>query len=93
MAGIIIDIGGDGGCRKMGGETAVSLSIPAIQLTTRENEILQFVAAGLINKQIEETLFISKNTVRTHIKNLYSKLGVKSRTQAIKQARDHNLLT
>ncbi|MCP4428651.1 MAG: hypothetical protein GY803_29545 [Chloroflexi bacterium] len=78
------------------GETAVSstptANSPAIQLTARENEVLQLIASGLANKQIEETLFISKNTVRTHIKNLYSKLGVKSRTQAIKQAQNLDLL-
>jgi len=68
------------------------LTDPLIQLTTRESEVLQLIAAGLSNKQIEETLFISKNTVRTHIKNLYSKLNVGSRTQAIKQARDLDLL-
>jgi len=63
-----------------------------IQLTARENEILQLIAAGLPNKQIEETLMISRNTVRTHIKNLYSKLDVNSRTQAIQKARQLALL-
>ena len=65
---------------------------PPIQLTSREAEILALIAAGLSNKQIEETLFISKNTVRTHIKNLYSKLDVTSRTQAINRARELQLL-
>ena len=66
---------------------------PALELTTREQEILQLLADGLSNKQIEETLFISKNTVRTHLKNLYSKLHVSSRTQAVKQAQVLRLLT
>ncbi|MDX1418151.1 MAG: LuxR C-terminal-related transcriptional regulator, partial [Candidatus Promineifilaceae bacterium] len=60
---------------------------PAIQLTKREGEVLNLIAAGYSNKEIEEALFISKNTVRTHIKNLYSKLDVKSRTQAVRKAR------
>jgi len=64
----------------------------SVQLTVRENEILQLIAAGLPNKQIEETLLISKNTVRTHIKNLYSKLNVNSRTQALQKARQLALL-
>ena len=64
----------------------------SVQLTMRESEILHLIASGLSNKEIEAHLFISKNTVRTHIKNLYSKLGVESRTQAIKQAREWNLL-
>jgi LuxR family maltose regulon positive regulatory protein len=61
-------------------------------LTGREQEVLQQIAAGLSNREIQEKLVISKNTVRTHIKNLYSKLGVHSRTQAIKRARELNLL-
>lgn len=71
---------------------AAGAASPLDQLTDREFEILQLIAAGLSNKQIEEQLFISKNTVRTHIKNLYSKLGVTSRTQAIKQAHELGLL-
>ena len=67
-------------------------SIQRVQLTTRENEVLQLIAAGLPNKQIEETLLLSKNTVRTHIKNLYSKLDVNSRTQAVQKARQLALL-
>ena len=58
-------------------------------LTEREQEVLTCIVAGLSNKAIQEKLFISKNTVRTHIKNLYSKLNVSSRTQAI--ARAHEL--
>jgi ATP/maltotriose-dependent transcriptional regulator MalT len=61
-------------------------------LTRREKEILAEIAAGLSNKEIEQKLVISRNTVRTHIKNLYGKLGVSSRTQAIKKAREWNLL-
>ena len=63
-----------------------------ISLTARESEILQLIAAGLSNKAIQEKLTLSDNTVRSHIKNLYSKLGVHSRTQAIKQAKEYKLL-
>jgi LuxR family maltose regulon positive regulatory protein len=63
-----------------------------IQLTPREFEILHLIAAGLSNKAIQENLMLSKNTVRTHIKNLYSKLGVHSRTQAIQQAQKNGLI-
>jgi len=65
---------------------ALDSDMESVQLTARENEILQLIAAGLSNKQIEETLLLSKNTVRTHIKNLYSKLGVNSRTLAVQKA-------
>lgn len=77
-------------------ETAVattnSASQPTVDLTKREMDVLQAIAAGLSNKEIEESLFISKNTVRTHIKNLYSKLGVESRTQAINKAQELEIL-
>ena len=65
---------------------------PPLDLTPREYEVLQEIVAGLSNKEIEEKLVISRNTVRTHIKNLYSKLHVTSRTQAIKKARDLELV-
>jgi len=70
---------------------SASMDVP-IALTPREFEILQLIAAGLSNKAIQEHLTLSKNTVRTHIKNLYAKLGVSSRTQAVRQARESGLL-
>ena len=74
-------------------QTSVSSSHEiVIELTPREFEILHLIAAGLSNKAIQENLLLSKNTVRTHIKNLYSKLGVHSRTQAIQQARKNGLI-
>jgi LuxR family maltose regulon positive regulatory protein len=64
----------------------------ALNLTPRELEVLGEIVAGLSNKEIEEKLVISRNTVRSHIKNLYGKLGVTSRTQAIRKARELKLL-
>ena len=61
-------------------------------LTERELEVLGLIAAGLSNKQIEACLVISHNTVRTHIKNLYSKLAVSSRTQAVRKGQDLGLI-
>ncbi len=61
-------------------------------LTKREMEILSLIATGLKNKEIAATLFVSVNTVHYHTKNLYSKLGVNSRTQAITRAKALNLL-
>lgn len=63
------------------------LAAPLIDpLTDRETEVLQLIAVGLTNKDIQVRLFISNNTVRTHIKNLYGKLGVSDRTQAVLRA-------
>ena len=52
-------------------------------LTKRETEMLGFLAKGLRYKEISDKLFISTATVRTHIYNIYQKLQVQSRTDAI----------
>jgi len=61
-------------------------------LSEREIEVLQFIAAGHKYQEIAERLVISLNTVRHHTKNIYSKLDVNNRTQAITKANDLNLL-
>ena len=68
---------------------AQSLTDP---LTERELEILHLIDAGLKNKEIAEQLVISLNTVLYHIKNIYSKLGVNKRTQAIARAKELNVI-
>jgi DNA-binding NarL/FixJ family response regulator len=52
------------------------------ELTVRETEVLRLIVAGKSNREIAEALFISESTVKTHINNLLSKLGVTDRTQA-----------
>jgi DNA-binding NarL/FixJ family response regulator len=54
-------------------------SISTLPLTLREINILQYLNQGYKNKQISENLFISCNTVKTHIKNIYIKLNVNKR--------------
>lgn len=61
-------------------------------LTSSEQRILRLLATGYSNQEIAQTLVISLNTVKTHLKNLYSKLQVSSRTQACALARDLRLL-
>ncbi|HEV8631737.1 MAG TPA: alpha/beta fold hydrolase [Thermoanaerobaculia bacterium] len=58
-------------------------------LTAREREILALLAEGLANAQIAQRLSISDKTVRNHVSNLFDKLGVWTRAQAIVFARDH----
>ena len=58
-------------------------------LTAREREILTHLTDGCANAQIAERLSISEKTVRNHITNVFDKLGVSSRTQAVVFARDH----
>jgi LuxR family transcriptional regulator, maltose regulon positive regulatory protein len=61
-------------------------------LSERELEVLALIAAGKSNRQIARALFVTVGTVKTHIKNIYGKLDVHSRTQAIARARKLNLL-
>jgi len=59
---------------------------PATVLSKRENEILQLLAKGLLYKEIANNLSISVNTVRQHIHNIYEKLHVQNRTEALNKA-------
>jgi LuxR family maltose regulon positive regulatory protein len=61
-------------------------------LTGREREVLSLIVAGLTNREIAERLVIALSTVKTHVNNLYGKLGVSRRTQAVARARELDLL-
>jgi DNA-binding CsgD family transcriptional regulator len=60
-------------------------------LTLREVEILRLVAAGLTNRQAAERLGLSIRTVDAHLRSIYAKLGIKSRSAATRYAVEHNL--
>ena len=62
-------------------------------LTDREIEVLQQAARGLTNKQIGKVLFISDRTVQGHLQNIYQKLAVTTRTEAVSTAIKHGLIT
>src|SRR5205823_2277962 len=57
--------------------------LPAESLSPREREILDLLARGYMNKEIAESLSIAFQTVHTHVRNIYSKLHVRSRTEAV----------
>jgi LuxR family maltose regulon positive regulatory protein len=57
-------------------------------LTERERTILRFLSSGLTEREIGGELYVSFNTVHSHVKSLYRKLGVSSRTEAVARARD-----
>jgi len=61
-------------------------------LSDREIEVLRLLQTNLSSPEIADELVIAVSTVRTHIKNIYSKLGVHSRTQAVDQAKDLGIL-
>lgn len=78
---------------EMSTESPEILAIPEALLresgiSPREYEVLQLMAAGLSNQEIAGRLFISLNTVKTHISNIYLKLDVKRRTQAIQKMKE-----
>ena len=61
-------------------------------ISKRELEVLELMAQGLANQEIADKLFVSINTVKTHSSNLFSKLEVGRRTQAIKKAKGLGLI-
>ena len=58
------------------------------ELSRRELDVLQELSQAKTNKEIAETLFLSVSTIKTHLMNIYEKLDVKNRTQAIKLVTD-----
>lgn len=63
-----------------------------ITLSKRETEILEQLAKGLNYQEIAENLFISPSTVRKHIENIYKKLQVHNKMEAVQKAMKHNIL-
>ena len=62
-------------------------------LSDRELEVLSLIAEGLTNPEIASRLFLALNTVKGHTRNIYGKLGVHNRTQAVARARTLGLLS
>lgn len=62
------------------------ICIITLSLTPREKEILSAIALGMTNEEAAKSLFISPRTVQFHLANIYAKLGVKNRVQAIREA-------
>ena len=73
-------------------QTADKIHPPVAALTERELEVLNCMADGMTYEEIASKLYISLNTVRTHVKSLYGKLVVNNRTRAIAQARRQGLI-
>jgi len=71
-----------------GGDFVVNQQeIDKLNLSPREIEVLQLMAGGLSNQEISARLFVSLNTVKTHTSNLFDKMEVKRRTQAVEMAK------
>jgi LuxR family maltose regulon positive regulatory protein len=75
------------------GETATAPPQPLIEpLSERELEVLRLLADGLSNPEIAQKLYLSVGTVKVHLKHIYGKLDVSSRTQAAARAHELGLL-
>jgi LuxR family maltose regulon positive regulatory protein len=76
-----------------GSSSAIPRSSSVVEpLSDREIEVLHLIADGLANREVAERLFLALSTVKVHTRNIYGKLGVHSRTQAVKRARALGLL-
>jgi LuxR family maltose regulon positive regulatory protein len=79
--------------RKSEGKPAQPLTQLLIEpLSQREIKILQLIAQGLSNREIGERLFLALDTVKGHNRNIFDKLQVKSRTEAVARAHELGLL-
>ena len=65
---------------------------PASGLSEKEEEVLVELCHGHSNREIAARLFLSEQTVKFHLRNIYRKLGIKSRTEALRYAYEHDLL-
>jgi NarL family two-component system response regulator LiaR len=62
------------------------------EMTDRELEVLALIADGLNNREIADQLYVSRSTVKTHVSNILTKLGVSSRTEAVAYAIENDLI-
>lgn len=68
------------------------LQAPGPGLTEREREVLVAVATGMTNREIATAMFLSEATVKSHLVQVFSKLGVRSRTAAVARARERGMI-
>ena len=72
--------------------TRDNTKVESLGITPRELEILEFIAAGLSNKEIAERAHVSENTVKTHSSRVFDKLGARRRTQAVQLGKELRLI-
>lgn len=66
--------------------------IKELGISDREYQVLLEISNGLSNKEIGEKLYLSENTIKTHVSNLFVKLNAKRRTQAIQKAKEFHII-
>ena len=86
---------GPGDCEARGSSRASepAFALPSFDvITERQLDVLRLLAQGLSNIEIAARLVVAPSTVKQHLKNIYAKLDVHSRTQAVARARERGLL-
>ena len=68
------------------------VELQRLGISKREHEVLQLMAQGLSNQEIADKLFVSLNTIKTHSSNLFLKLDVSRRTQAVQRGKELRLI-
>jgi LuxR family transcriptional regulator, maltose regulon positive regulatory protein len=86
LKGILAMLGQENGAPKIYPRDEPAALAIAASISIRERQILQLICAGLSNREIAAQCSVSASTVKTHLENIYRKIGVSSRTQAIAQA-------
>jgi DNA-binding NarL/FixJ family response regulator len=72
--------------------TTVTLPTYPDDLTASEVEVLRLLATGVTDAEIAEKLYVSRRTIQAHLRCIYSKIGVRSRTAAARYAIQHSLI-
>jgi len=90
-AGAGADAGSNGATVVTGQVNAAPTALPA-GLSAREGEVLRLIAAGRTNPDIATALFVTQATVKTHVNNIFAKLQVRDRAQAVHYAFTHGLV-
>jgi len=67
-------------------------AVARLGISKRQQEVLNLMSKGMSNQEIADTLFVSVNTIKTHSSNLFQKLDVSRRAQAVKRAKELRLI-
>ena len=77
--------------REAAGRIATTPVRPPSPLSDREIEVVQLVATGMTNAEVAERLYLSRRTVDAHLRRIYDKLDLGSRTEVVRYAMEHGL--
>lgn len=66
--------------------------IKDLEISKREMEVLRLISQGMSNQEIADSLFVSESTIKTHVSNIFVKLDVKRRTQAVLKAKEIKII-